>query len=171
MGVNLVAEGVFEGDEEVLVGGEEQSADADKPADEAATNEPSFETLLASASVEQGARSFRKCQACHTAENGAGNRIGPNLYGVVGNNVAHRDDFAYSSAMSEHGGTWTFDALNEFLSGPAAAVPGTKMTFAGLRNPQERANVIAYLNQQSDSPVPLPEAPAEQPAADQASGE
>jgi cytochrome c len=110
-----------------------------------------------------------KCKACHTFDDGDTRRMpGPNLYGIVGAPVAHLDGFSYSAAMREkhdEGQTWTFEYLDEYLFAPRAVVPGTAMTFAGLKRDDERANVIAYLRTLSASPVPLPEVPtAEAPA-------
>jgi len=112
--------------------------------------------LLAAASVDAGKDVAKKCAACHTFDKGQANRIGPNLYGVFNEPVAEgRGGFAFSDALKKKGGTWTVDALNEWLWKPAAFVKGTKMTFIGLPSPKDRANVIAYLNSLSDSPKPL----------------
>jgi cytochrome c len=127
-----------------------------------------IETLLASASAEKGQAVAKQCAACHTFEKGGPNRVGPNLYGIVGAKKAHLDNFNYSAAMKGKGGEWTFDELNKFLANPRGYVPGTNMTFAGLRDSQ-RADVIAYLNSLSDSPKPLPQA-AQAPAQGQQGG-
>ncbi|MGE4324672.1 MAG: cytochrome c family protein [Pseudodonghicola sp.] len=118
---------------------------------ETASNEPaeaapemSFEEMLASADVGKGAKIFKKCQACHKIEPGA-NATGPSLYGVVGRQVASIGDFGYSAPMAGHGGTWTPEELDHFLTKPSAAVPGTAMSFAGLSKATDRADVIAYL--------------------------
>ncbi len=134
-----------------------------------------IETLLASASVERGAQVAKQCELCHNLGKGQGAKIGPDLYGVVGRKVASEEGFNYSSALKAKGGTWTFDALNPWLTNPRADVPGTLMTFAGISNEHQRADVIAYLNSNSDNPLPLPKAaqaqPApNQPAANQAAG-
>ena len=129
---------------------------------------PPFETLLASADPAKGAEVFKKCTACHTIAKGAPDGTGPNLWNVVGENHGHEAGFAYSAALKGVPGPWTFDALNEWLTSPRKYAPGTKMTFAGLSKPEDRANVIAYLNQNNDSPKSLPAAPApgaETPAA------
>jgi cytochrome c len=120
---------------------------------------PAF--YLASADPRLGEQVFKKCQACHTAAKGGPNGTGPDLWGVVGGPIGHHAaGFAYSPALSGKGGNWTFDNLFTWLKSPKDFAPGTKMTFAGLSKPEDRANVIAYLNSQSDSPQPLPTAPA-----------
>lgn len=123
------------------------------------------EFYLASADPAKGAEVFKKCAACHNADKGGPAGVGPNLYGVVGGPHAHMPGFAYSDAIKGKPGTWDFTNLNEWLTSPKAYAPGTKMTFAGLSKPEERAEVIAYLNQQSGSPLPLPAAPAPGAAA------
>jgi cytochrome c len=127
--------------------------------------EPPIAALLQTADIAAGEASFRKCTACHNATQGGPNGTGPNLWGAVGANVAHVAGFAYSDALRTHGGQWDWESLNHWLKSPRTFVPGTKMTFAGLSSPQERANLIAYLNTQgSNLPMPPPPA-AEAPAA------
>jgi cytochrome c len=117
-------------------------------------------TLLASADLAKGEATFAKCTSCHTINAGGANGIGPNLHGVVGEAVGQGvGGFAFSDALKSKGGNWTFDALNEWLKSPKAYAPGTKMTFAGLSKPEDRANIIAYLNSQGSN-LPLPAAPA-----------
>jgi cytochrome c len=117
-------------------------------------------TLLASADPAKGAEVFKKCAACHTVNQGGANGVGPNLYGIVGDEVASgRGGFAFSEALKSVGGKWDFDKLNAWLVSPRKFANGTKMTFAGLGNGQDRADVIAYLNQQGSN-LPLPAAPA-----------
>jgi cytochrome c len=99
----------------------------------------------------------KKCAACHNFEDGAPNKIGPNLWGVVGRDIAALPDFSYSSALSEKEGDWSYEALSEFVASPKGWAPGTKMTFAGLKKPQDRADLILYLRSLSGSPEPLPE--------------
>jgi cytochrome c len=123
-----------------------------------AAPEVPFDTLLASASADRGAQVAKQCQACHNFQEGAGPKVGPDLYGVVGRPVASAAGFNYSSALKALGGNWTFDALNKWLTKPSADAPGTAMTFAGLSNPKQRADVIAYLDSLSPHPMPLPTA-------------
>ncbi len=142
----------------------------------AAPAQQPIEALLATASAEHGAQIAKQCQICHDLQKGGGNKVGPDLYGVVGRAVASVPGFNYSAALKAKGGTWTFDALNPWLADPRADVPGTAMTFAGLANEKQRADVIAYLNTLSGNPQPLPtaqsapanpppSAPAKPPAA------
>ncbi len=111
--------------------------------------------LLAQADVDAGAKSARKCAACHSFEEGGANKIGPPLWGVIGRDVAALD-FAYSDALSEKEGAWDYQALDAFLAEPREWAPGTKMAFAGIREPEERADVILYLRSLSNEPAPLP---------------
>ena len=120
---------------------------------------------LASADPAAGEQVFKKCTACHNADQGGANALGPNLWDVLGEPVGKGKGFPFSSALSGVGGTWNWDNMSEWLKSPKKFAPGTKMTFAGLSNPQDRANVIAFLNTHSDSPLPLPAAPAEEEAA------
>jgi cytochrome c len=115
-------------------------------------------TLLASASPERGANVAKQCQACHNFQEGAGPKIGPDLYNVVGRQVASVSGFNYSAGLKSKGGTWTFDALNAWLTKPSAYAPGTAMTFAGISNEKQRADLIGYLDTLSPNPVPLPKA-------------
>ncbi|HYB11774.1 MAG TPA: cytochrome c family protein [Alphaproteobacteria bacterium] len=113
--------------------------------------------MLAKANPTEGAKAAKVCQTCHNFEEGKGAKIGPDLYGVVGRKVAGKDNFQYSDGLKKLGGEWTFDELNKWLYEPGKLVPGTKMTFAGIKNDQQRADVIAYLNTLSDKPLPLPQ--------------
>ena len=131
-----------------------------------------IEVLLASASSEKGQTTAKQCQACHTFEKGGPNRVGPNLWGVVGRPKASEAGFNYSAAMKAKGGNWTFDELNHFIANPRGFISGTAMTFAGLSRDAQRADVIEFLRKQSDSPLPLPKVaeggaakPAEAPKA------
>jgi len=126
----------------------------------AAAAGPSIEALLAKADPAKGADVFKKCMACHTATQGGANGIGPNLYGVLGDDIGKgRGGFAFSDGLAKKGGKWDWATMNQWLTGPAAFVPGTKMTFAGLDSAEDRANVMVYLNSMG-SKLPLPAVPA-----------
>ena len=145
-----------------------KTSGAEKPV--AKAPEEPIEVLLAKASIDKGKATAKQCQACHTFEKGGPNRVGPNLWGIVGEPRGKgRGGFAFSDAMAKKGGEWTFEELNKFLKDPRAYIPGTKMTFAGISRDQQRADVIDFLRTQSDNPLPLPKvaeaAPAKAPAA------
>jgi cytochrome c len=122
----------------------------------AAPAEEPIANVLVSASVQHGAEVAKQCQACHNFQEGQGAKIGPDLYGVVGRPIASVPGFNYSTALKAKGGTWDFDTLNTWLTKPSAFAPGTAMTFAGLSNEKQRADVIDYLDSLSANPVPLP---------------
>jgi len=130
-----------------------------------------IEVLLASADAAAGQVVEKKCSACHTIDKGGANKVGPNLWGIVNRPIASHEGFAYSGPMKEfaQGGTvvWDYDHLNRYLTSPKGLVKGTIMGFAGIKNPTDRANLIAFLRTLADTPVPLPEAPA--PTAEPAS--
>lgn len=134
------------------------TADAGKPkaAPKAAPVLEKVEPLLASADTEKGKKVFKKCGACHTAGKGGAKKIGPNLWNVVNAKRAQSAGFGYSKALSAKEGNWSYADLNAFLAKPKAFVPGTKMAFAGIKKVKDRADLIAYLRAQSDSPAPLP---------------
>ena len=134
-----------------------------------AEKEPPMEAMMASASVDKGQQIAKQCLACHTFAKGEPNKIGPNLWGIVGSPRGEdRGGFNFSAAMKAKGGTWTFGELYAFLANPRGYIPGTAMTFAGISRGQQRADVIDFLNSLSDKPLPLPKeaaAPAAAPAA------
>ena len=148
-----------------------------------AKDEP-VEVVLANADPKRGESAAKKCATCHTFNKGEPNRVGPNLWGVVNRNKAAVAGFNYSAAMKAKGGNWSFDDLYHFIAAPKAMIPGTNMAFAGVPRASERADIIAYLNAQSDGPAALPKAadasgakpaaegpkPAANPAADNPAG-
>ena len=112
--------------------------------------------ILALGDATHGEKVFKKCSACHIVAKGGKNLIGPALYGIVGRASASIPDYAYSSALKAHGKNWSFEELNAFLLKPRSYIKGTKMAYAGLRKNKDRASVILYLNNQSDSPLAKP---------------
>jgi len=123
---------------------------------------------LQTADAGRGEAVFRKCGTCHNADQGGPNALGPNLYGTMGANVAHVAGFAYSDALRSHGGTWDWETMSQWLRSPRAFAQGTKMTFAGLSDPQDRADVMVFLNSRGGRltiPPPPAAAPAEANAA------
>jgi cytochrome c len=133
---------------------------------------PPIAPLLAKADPAAGEALFKKlCTACHTANDGGKAGVGPNLYGVVGGPHAHMEGFSYSAGLKAKTGPWTFDELNEWLHKPSSYVSGTRMTFAGLNNDQQRADVIDYLRTLSPNPEPLPAANAEPAPASPPAGQ
>ena len=113
-------------------------------------------SFMSTGDLEHGKKVFKKCAACHSIKQGGGNKIGPALYNVVGRAVGGISDYKYSKALSGYGKEWTFEELNGYLIKPATYLKGTKMAFAGLRKEKDRSSVIMYLNQNGDSPTPLP---------------
>ena len=111
--------------------------------------------LFASASAAEGAKVFKKCAACHSIAEDGGNKIGPALWGVLGRPAGSIPDYKYSKAMAAHGKSWSFEEMNGFLTKPKGWIKGTKMSFAGLKNAKERAAVILYMNENTNSPLPL----------------
>ncbi len=134
----------------------EAAAAAEEAAPEETGPEP-IAPLLASADPAAGQKLSRACAACHTFEQGGANRVGPNLWNIVNASHAHIEGFAYSDAMKALSDKpWDYEALNAFLANPKAAIPGTKMNYAGMRKPEDRAALIAWLRTLSDNPAPLP---------------
>ena len=140
----------------IVEGVETASLDASVTDAEAIEDAPSLAMLLAAANAAAGEKVAKKCLACHTFDDGGANKVGPNLWNILGHAVATKDGFAYSPAMALFGGEWDYERLDDFLKSPKQSVPGTKMSFAGLRKPKDRANLIEYMRSLSNSPLPLP---------------
>jgi cytochrome c len=119
-------------------------------------NQIDISALLALGNVEHGKKVFKKCAACHSVKAGGGNKIGPNLWGTIFRPVGSISDYKYSKALSTYGNEWSWEQLNGFLIKPSTWIKGNKMGFAGLKKEIDRASVMLYLNQNSDSPKPLP---------------
>ena len=117
---------------------------------------PPLPTLLAKADAGKGGQFAKVCQTCHNLEKGGAAKIGPPLWGVVGRPIASIAGFPYSESLKGVGGNWTYEALNVMVSNPKKEALGTKMTFPGEKDPQKRADILAYLQTLSDSPVPFP---------------
>jgi cytochrome c len=123
-------------------------------------------TRLQTADAAKGEGMTKQCMSCHSFEKGGPNKVGPNLYGVLNRNHAAHEGFGYSAAMKAKASEpWTFEALDHFIENPQAAIPKTAMNFPGIKKPDQRANLIAFLNKNSDSPLPLPPPPAPGDAA------
>lgn len=167
MVAGLVTEGLYEsgeghhGKEEAkrgyMIEGAE-TADANAAGAPAAEEAPvDIMPLLTSADLAAGQAQLKKCTACHTFDKGGKDGVGPNQWGLVGSHFAHKDGYAYSPALAGmKDKEWDFQELSDFLANPKKSAPGNKMAFAGIKNPQDRANLIAYINTLSDSPLPLP---------------
>ena len=112
--------------------------------------------LLTLGDVDSGKKVFKKCAACHSIAQDGGNKIGPKLYNTGGRATGSISDYKYSKALASYGKEWTFEELNSFLIKPSTWIKGNKMGFAGLKKDEDRASVILYLNQNSDSPKALP---------------
>lgn len=124
----------------------EEDSDSEIEVEEESLN---IEELMASANAEAGAKTIKKCVACHTFDQGGANKVGPNLWKIVNSKKAQKPDFVYSKVMAAAGGTWDQQSLFGFLSKPGKYMPGTKMSFVGIRKPEDIANVIAYLKEKA----------------------
>ena len=135
---------------------QEQVSSASSSTTNAAEEKVDIAALMAMGDIASGEKIFKKCAACHSIIKCGKNAIGPALYNVVWRKVGAVEDYKYSKALAAYEKEWTFEELNGFLKKPAKYIKGTKMAYAGLRKEADRASVIKYLNENSDSPVPLP---------------
>lgn len=161
LGLRWGAEIVFHTETPARLGLAIELPDESASAADEAPAEPDLGTLLAAADPANGAQVAKVCSACHNFENGGPNGIGPNLWGVPGRPIAQHAGFSYSAAFTDFGSgrAWGWEDLNTFLQGPSKAVPGTAMSFNGIRKATDRADLLAYLNSISSAPLPFP-APA-----------
>ena len=118
--------------------------------------------MIASASAESGEKVAKKCLACHSFDKGGQNKVGPNLWDTLGNQYAKNPDFQYSKAFTDLQGGWDYENLWAFLNNPKKYIKGTKMAFAGIKKPNQLADLIVYIRAQSDKPYPLPEVKVEE---------
>lgn len=131
---------------------------AKKPAEPAAPFDvAAVLALLPKASADNGKAVFKKCLACHTPDKGGRNLVGPNLWGVVGRDIAQAPGFAYSEALKKHPGKWSWEELAKYLHDPAGSIPGNKMQFPGVKDNADLADLLVHLRGMSDSPAPLPQ--------------
>jgi cytochrome c len=161
MGVGIVSDIIFHptipgkpGYEIVVASAEDSTSEVEAVPEVAPISE-----RIVEASAEDGEKVAKKCAACHDFTQGGANKVGPALWGVIGRKPGGHEGFGYSSAMTAYGdenGEWTYEGLDHFLESPKKYIDGTSMGFAGLRKPEDRADLIAYLRQQADSPAPLP---------------
>ena len=139
----------------------EAAADSKQGGGEAAqpaADTVSIASLLAAADASRGEAAVKACKACHSFDKGGPNKVGPNLFDIVGGAIAGREGFNYSAALkAKQGETWSYQALDAFLTKPKAFAPGTKMTFGGIKKAKKRADLISYLRSLSDNPAALPE--------------
>ena len=164
MHTSTAEEAAFKAEQEQAASAEAAPAAAEQPAGEqtAAAVAPAADvnavTLIATADPKAGEKVAAKCKACHDMSQAEKNKVGPHLWGVLGRNHATVADFPYSDAMKALADKqWTFEELDAFITNPKEHIPGTKMSFPGLKKPQERADLMRWLRDQSASPVPLPQ--------------
>ena len=159
IGLNKIADGVFYVEKPKKQGYKiEVAAQSTVSSSSTAetTDEIDIAALMAMGDIDHGKKVFKKCAACHSIKMGGGNKIGPALYNVVGRAVGGITDYKYSKSLMSYDKEWTFEELNGFLIKPTSWIKGTKMAFAGLKKEEDRASVIKYMNQNDDSPIPLP---------------
>jgi len=165
MGVGIVSDIIFHptipgkpGYEIVVASAEDSTSEVEAVPEVAPISE-----RIVEASAEEGEKVAKKCAACHDFAQGGANKVGPALWDIIGRKPGGHEGFGYSAAMVAYGEEnpeWTYDGLDHFLEAPKKYIDGTSMGFAGLRKPEDRADLIAYLRQQADSPAPLPEVQA-----------
>jgi cytochrome c len=158
LGASIVTGEVFHAERPEKMGYPIEGVEQEGEGGDAEAEQP-IAAFLQTADVGQGEAVFKKCAACHTITPGGPNGLGPNLHGIMGKPFASKPGFAYSDALKTKGGTWDWESMSAWLLSPKKFVQGTKMTFAGLSKPEDRANILAYMNAQGSN-LPLPAAPA-----------
>jgi cytochrome c len=153
LGIGIISDLIFKTESNVVAYKVEVK---EKSSGSAQAESADIASFLAMGDVDHGKKIFKKCAACHSINKDGGNKIGPKLYGVVSSAVGNITDYKYSKALASYSKQWTFEELNGFLKKPATWIKGNKMGFAGLKNDKDRASVILYLNENSDSPLSLP---------------
>ena len=154
-GISKIADTIFEVKKPDVKGYKVEISSASKT-DTSTESQIDINALLAMGDVEHGKKVFKKCAACHSVNQGGGNKIGPKLWNVMFRPVGAVTDYKYSKALLDYKKEWSWEEMNGFLVKPSAWIKGNKMGFAGLKNEKDRASVILYLNQNSDSPKSLP---------------
>ena len=154
-GIGKISDVIFDKEDKNIVA---YKVEAPEGLTKQTTSESSVDmsVLLAMGDIAHGEKQFKKCKACHSIKQGGGNKIGPKLWNVMFRPVGAITDYKYSKALSTYGKEWSWEEMNGFLIKPSTWIKGNKMGFAGLKSEKDRASVILYLNQNSDSPKPLP---------------
>ena len=157
LGINKIADSIFyvEKPKKSAYQVADIATDINKTTTKKSSESENIIALFASASAADGAKIFKKCSACHSIAEGGANKIGPALWGVLGRTAGSLTDYKYSKAMSAYGKKWSFEEMNGFLIKPKDWIKGTKMSYAGLKDPKERAAVILYMNENTNSPLPI----------------
>jgi cytochrome c len=143
-----------------------QLGEAGAPAEPAVEQLPDFASAIPAADAAAGKEIAQRCQQCHDLSKGGPNKIGPDLYGIIGRPRASHPGFSYSTAMTAKGGAWTYEEIFRFLRSPGRYIPGTKMSFIGLPRAQDRLNLLAFMRSWADAPPPLPPHTATRATAD-----
>jgi len=159
LGINKLADSIFyvEKPEKSAYQVESITSVASTTTSESSTTSSSSKNIIelfASVNAAEGAKVFSKCKSCHSITKGGGNKIGPALWGVLGRKAGSLSDYKYSKALSAYGKSWSFEEMDGFLTKPKEWIKGTKMSYAGLKNAKERAALILYMNENTDSPLP-----------------
>ena len=157
LGINKITDVIFyvEKPEKSVYQVDSLVADSSTTSSEVNLESEDIMAIFASVSASDGAKIFKKCAACHSIAQGGKNKIGPALWGVIGRKAGSVSDYKYSKAMAAYAKPWSFEEMNGFLIKPKEWIKGTKMSFAGLKDAKERAAIILYMNENSDSPLPL----------------